>query len=111
MRQGFANSGCDSHALSLGRYRPLAQPTITVVEFFSFPPVAGVKVRLIFALSLRPLCLDRAAASRFVRVSLTVSVVAPLAFLLTLERPLPDAASFPADGTFTWIVAVLPLTL
>jgi len=60
---------------------------------------------------LRPLCFPRNAASPFVRVSFTVSVVAPVDFLLALDKPFPVATSFPADGTLTWIVAVRPLTL
>ena len=49
-----------------------------------------MNVNLILAASLRPLCFPRNAASPFVRVSFTVSVVAlGRDFLLALDKPLP----------------------
>ena len=64
-------------------------------------PFLGVNRRLILALSLRPWCLARKAASPFVRVSFTVTVPAVPALALARESPDPVATSLPAAGTLT----------
>ena len=60
-------------------------------------------------LMVRPF--PRNAASPFVRCSFTVSVLAPVDFLLALDKPFPVATSLPADGTLTTSVAMWPVTL
>src|SRR5271154_620406 len=91
----------------------------TVVLVLSLPPFFGVNVSLILAFRRWAWCFFRNACSALERVNFTVRV-APVAELVDLDaleaplgavRPLLVATSLPAEGTETWIVAVLPLTL